>query len=106
MSSSPMMRTMFSRCHTRAGMIPVRWSGIGGNDRGCRCYSFESREKAAASDANVKRRALCVFLWACFVCGSRDASPWSLQSLLPVQLLLGFCSHMCQISSTPHISLS
>ena len=29
MSSNPMMRTMFSRCHTRAGMIPVRWSGNG-----------------------------------------------------------------------------
>jgi hypothetical protein len=43
---------------------------------------------------------LCVFLWACLVCGSRDASPWSLQSLL--QLLLGLCSHMSDFIYSPH----
>ena len=43
---------------------------------------------------------MCVFLWACLVCGSRDASPWSLQSLL--QLLLGLCSHMSDFIYSPH----
>ena len=104
-ASRPMIRTMFSGGHTRVGMIPVKWSGNGAETIGevFRGYSFESREKAAAS-APTSRGGRCAYscgpVWHVFCVWRLHGGV--LQSLL--RFLLGPSPHMCQISSTPHIS--